>query len=302
MNLSIGALSTQSGVPANTLRTWERRYGFPSSERTEGNQRVYAPEVVEHVRYVAAAIERGHRPSNVMGASLGELRALLGPLPPANGLDPVPPRQASLGTAGDWITASLEAARALDPASLGAVLRARIGASGVRAFVFEDAPGLLVAVGEAWAGGALSISAEHFLSESLGGLLREAWGEPLPADAPSAVFATLTGETHVLGLHLAACVTRLAGWRVRWVGADVPVADVAEAALASGARAVLVSVPITSPASASRWQLLQLRERLGGDVQLVVGGGGQPGELPGVVRVTRLDQLEGWLVGAARRG
>lgn len=301
MNLSIGALSAQSGVPANTLRTWERRYGFPSAERTEGNQRVYAPEVVEHVRYVAAAIERGHRPSNVMAASLGELRSLVGPLPPAGGGEVVPLRPVSAGTSGEWIGSALEAARSLDPAALGGTLRARIAASGLRAFVLADAPELLVAVGDAWAGGALSISAEHFLSESLGGLLREAWGEPLPWEAPSAVFATLTGETHVLGLHLAACVARLAGWRVRWVGADVPVADVAEAAIASGARAVLVSVPITSSASASRWQLLQLRERLGGDVHLVVGGGGQPGDLPGVFRVTRLEQLESWL-GAAARG
>ena len=41
LGLGIGALSRSTGIPINTLRTWERRYGVPAPERTDGGQRVY---------------------------------------------------------------------------------------------------------------------------------------------------------------------------------------------------------------------------------------------------------------------
>ena len=49
--LSIGALSRAVGVPTSTLRTWERRYGFPESLRSPGGHRLYAPEVVQTLRW-----------------------------------------------------------------------------------------------------------------------------------------------------------------------------------------------------------------------------------------------------------
>ena len=56
MMLSIGALSRTVGVPTSTLRTWERRYGFPVSVRTSGGHRLYAPETVETLRWVVKAV------------------------------------------------------------------------------------------------------------------------------------------------------------------------------------------------------------------------------------------------------
>ena len=50
--LSIGALARATGVPAETLRTWERRYGFPEPERTSTGHRRYTLETLERVRMV----------------------------------------------------------------------------------------------------------------------------------------------------------------------------------------------------------------------------------------------------------
>src|SRR5687768_4224959 len=54
--LSIGALSRATGVPADTLRTWERRYGFPAAERTESGHRRYSLLTLERLRLMVRAL------------------------------------------------------------------------------------------------------------------------------------------------------------------------------------------------------------------------------------------------------
>ena len=75
--LSIGALSTATGIPIDTIRTWERRYGFPVPERKPSGHRVYALATVPRLRRAAQAIARGHRAAEVVPASEGALEALL---------------------------------------------------------------------------------------------------------------------------------------------------------------------------------------------------------------------------------
>ncbi|MEC9398125.1 MAG: MerR family transcriptional regulator, partial [Myxococcota bacterium] len=60
--LSIGAVSQATGIPVETLRTWERRYGFPSPERSDGGHRQYNASIVEHLNLISRALEQGHRP------------------------------------------------------------------------------------------------------------------------------------------------------------------------------------------------------------------------------------------------
>ncbi|HEV2073023.1 MAG TPA: MerR family transcriptional regulator [Thermomicrobiales bacterium] len=56
---TMGALAHQTGVPADTLRSWERRYGFPTPARTETNQRRYSERDIAAVRWLRAQKERG---------------------------------------------------------------------------------------------------------------------------------------------------------------------------------------------------------------------------------------------------
>jgi DNA-binding transcriptional MerR regulator len=56
---TMGALAKQTGVPADTLRSWERRYGFPTPARTETNQRRYSERDIAAVRWLRAQTEQG---------------------------------------------------------------------------------------------------------------------------------------------------------------------------------------------------------------------------------------------------
>src|SRR5678815_3207470 len=79
--LSIGALSAATGIPIDTIRTWERRYGFPVPVRKPSGHRVYPLSLIPRLRRAAQAIARGHRAAEVVPASERALDALLESLP-----------------------------------------------------------------------------------------------------------------------------------------------------------------------------------------------------------------------------
>jgi DNA-binding transcriptional MerR regulator len=61
---SIGAVSKMLGVPAQTLRSWEERYGQIVPDRSPGGQRLYSRDQVDQLRFVYSAVERGLQPGD----------------------------------------------------------------------------------------------------------------------------------------------------------------------------------------------------------------------------------------------
>jgi DNA-binding transcriptional MerR regulator/methylmalonyl-CoA mutase cobalamin-binding subunit len=275
--IGIGALSRATGIPENTLRTWERRYGFPRAERTEGGHRLYSPEVVETLALAARALERGHRPGAVLGASREALRALLG--------EQESPADRDVEA---WLSATVR----LDGESLDSGLRNSLARLGLLRFLQDRAAPFLVRVGEAWSQGTLQIFHEHFASERLGELLASTW-RPLGEEGrgPAVVCGTLPGEQHLLGLHMAAAVLALEGCRVVFVGRDTPPASLVSCAEQVHAAAVAVAVSMSADPEDTRRHLLELRAGLDPDVALFAGGLGAPSDLAGVRRVETLDDL-----------
>ena len=75
LTMTIGAVSRATGIPVNTLRTWERRYNFPVADRSQGGQRLYSPSIVAHLNLINQALQSGMRPKQVVGIPLEELKA-----------------------------------------------------------------------------------------------------------------------------------------------------------------------------------------------------------------------------------
>jgi MerR family transcriptional regulator, light-induced transcriptional regulator len=247
--LTIGALSRAVGIPAETLRTWERRYGFPTATRTGGRQRLYDAEVVPRLRLVGLALARGLRPAQVLTADVSRLRELVGEEPTGSAM-------ACVG--------------AMDATGLERVLRGDAARLGLPRFLTDELAPLLRRVGEAWARGELSVAQEHFASEVVRAFLVAQWRPLAEANrGPVALLATPAGERHELGLQMAAVVTALAGWRVAYLGADVPDLDLT--ARASSVGVVLLGV---SAAYGAHGALSALLAALGGRV--LVGGAGAP--------------------------
>jgi len=156
--LSIGALARAVGVPVETLRTWERRYGVPSPERTGSGHRRYSLETLERLQLVRAALRSGHRPSLVLHASVPELRLLADatasspptpPTPPSQRVAPVDP---SLGAepVETRIQTQIRLIQAFDGVAFERELRSGLMALGALSFLEDCVAPLLREIGECW--------------------------------------------------------------------------------------------------------------------------------------------------------
>lgn len=296
--LTIGALSAATGIPVETLRTWERRYGFPLAARKPSGHRVYPLDTVPRVRLIAQALARGHRAAEVVAASEGALEALLAALPRAP--EPRPSPRAALPRAliaPSDPTALFEATRAFDGERLQRALQVDWARLGPLAFLEQRVAPFLKAIGEAWSKGTLDVRHEHFASAALGDFLR-AVRMPLDerADGPVAALATLPGELHGLGLQMSALVVAVAGWRPLVLGVDTPIPQIV--ALAREAPIAAVALSCALPRRRYTAEALRtLRRRLPRSIPLLVGGSGAPAVTArsGIQVLPDLPALERWL-------
>lgn len=288
---SIGDVADATGVTPETLRVWERRYGRPQALRLPSGHRRYTAEHIRWLRRVTEALARGHRPHKVVPLDDEALDALLAP--PAEGPDVS--REAE---------ELLDLVRAFDATALRERLAARWDPDRHLPFLEEWIAPILQLVGRSWADGALEIRHEHFLTEVLQDVLRSARNDyPVPAEEPRVVLTTLTGETHGLGLQMAALSCAAHGVPYRLLGIDTPNAEIVRAAAELEVPVVAVSVSLATGGVETDRQIADLRKRLPADVQLVVGGGGARGIRRGPRGVTYVESLSAWdeLVAATPR-
>jgi methanogenic corrinoid protein MtbC1 len=288
--LSIGALAKATGVPVETLRTWEQRYGFPVAERKPSGHRVYAIATVTRVRRIADALARGHRAGAVVAATDTELDRLLTATTALAAPLPAPPIP-STGSVDDLIAS----VAAFDADRLTAALWSDWGRLGAVEFLQRVVAPLIDRVGREWAEGRMEIRHEHFLSERLADVLRSL-RMPLEyrASGPLVVCATLTGESHALGLQMVALLLASAGLRVVYLGTEVPPAELARVARELDARAVAVSVSAAADGQMARRLVARLRESLSRPVLLLLGGMGAPANRSDTVTVASFVELDRW--------
>jgi methanogenic corrinoid protein MtbC1 len=291
--LSIGALSKATGIAVETLRTWESRYGFPSPERKPSGHRVYPVSAVARLRRIAQALSLGHRAGQVVAASDDSLERLLetSALPlvsPSNAAAPTMPSSVDL-------PGLLRLVRVFDAGQLTRLFLSDWARMGPVEFLESRVAPLVRAVGDAWEKAELEIRHEHFLSERIGdllGSLRLPFEER--ASGPLVVYATLPGEAHALGLQMSALVLAAGGCRTLYLGTEVPIAQTATLARDLGARAVAISVSLSSKGPASAAGLRKLRDSLPKRVLLLAGGHGAPSTKAGVETVSTLRDLDVW--------
>jgi len=264
---TIRVVALRTGLSMETLRAWERRYGFPAPSRREGsNRRLYSEADVERLHAITRALARGYRIGDVVERSPQELDALGGPEPERERPAKAPAERIEhLVTllAQDRIT---EVEEHLRHAALEA---------GPRRFVTETAHPLLVRIGEAWRDGRLSVRHEHLATACLEAQLAHLLTTFQDVrSAPHVLLATLPGEAHVLALRMVALFLAVNGAQARVVGGGTPVGELA--ASARGLAADVVGLTVTSCADRARTkkEVRALREALPRGVALWVGGAG----------------------------
>ena len=256
---SLGAVARLTCLSPHVLRAWERRYGAVTPLRTPGGTRRYRESDVARLRKLRSAVQAGHSISEVANATEAELerRLELTPLLPTPPLDPI-----------------LDAIEQLDAPTTERLLGAQLAVLGATRFVRMVAAPLLHEIGTRWEAGQLCIASEHMASSILRNLLGTALRPTRAAlQAPPILFTTLPGEAHELGALMAAVATADAGGHPVFLGGNLPLGEIVDAAAAVGASAVAVGmchINGNDPQAA----LEVLRTSLPRRVELWVGGPG----------------------------
>jgi DNA-binding transcriptional MerR regulator len=297
--LSIGALSVATGVPVDTIRSWERRYGYPASVRKPSGHRVYPLATVPRLRLVSEALAQGHRAAEVVSASEAALESLLAALPRAPSAPKVGGSDSPKPTSGSL--EQLSAIRGFDAQTMRHLFHAEWARLGPLRFLQERAAPLLREVGDAWATGDLDVRHEHFASACLGDFLRTVRA-PMEdrAAGPLVALATLPGELHGLGLQMSAVVVAVAGWRALVLGVNTPIEQIL--ALSREVPIGAVALSCAPPRRKTTAEHLRvLRRRLPRRIPLLVGGAGAPAldARSGIASMPDLAALERWLLSRA---
>lgn len=291
MSLSIAAVERDTGLSKDTLRVWERRYGFPSPQRDTIGERAYPLDQVERLRIVKRLLDAGHRPGRVVALPLRTLEQL------AVSTVDHPQRAAEVVLAAADLRHLVDLVLQHDAVCLRQELSRLLARQGVGGFVADVVAPLNRAVGDAWMRGQLQVFEEHLYSEVVQSVLRQALASiPIPATSnpPRVLLTTLPGEPHGLGLLMAEAVLALEGAVCVSLGVQTPLRDVVLAAAAM--KVQIVAIGFSGCLSLKQVQdgLAELRAQLPSDVQLWAGGstpGLQRRPIEGVTVLTTLAQI-----------
>jgi DNA-binding transcriptional MerR regulator/methylmalonyl-CoA mutase cobalamin-binding subunit len=264
----------RTGLTADVLRAWERRYRVVEPGRSPTGRRLYSDEDIERLRLLRRATLSGRSIGQISELPTAELVRLIRDDEAEEARVPEPAPQRS-DLAQQLRLEALAAVEELDGTRLRHLLQRAATAFGAERALEEVAAPVLTEVGDRWQAGDLSIAHEHLMSavirQVVGDLLQSASSD---ADRPLALFATPAGERHEFGALMAAVIAATRGWRVLYLGADIPAADLARAALRHRPRLVAVSVVSREVGRQLAGELSALREALPSETTLVVGGRG----------------------------
>lgn len=270
---SIADVERETGLGKDTLRVWERRYGFPQPWRDRLGERAYPEEQVQRLRLLKRLLDAGHRPGKVVPLALAQLQALLDAVPDtpqAVRLGAVVSDLPDADTWSGWL--------ATDRTDLvRQALQQQILRQGLGTVVDQLVAPLCALVGQAWMRGEISVYQEHLFTETLQSVLREAIasvdasGQTLQ-QPPRVLLTTTPGEQHGLGLLMAECHFALESCQRFVLGTSTPVADIVQAV-----RQLQIDVlALSFSAYASRRDVLenlqQLREQLPAGAGIWAGG------------------------------
>lgn len=259
----------RSGVSADLLRAWEKRYQAVTPSRSDGGHRLYSDADIERLRLIKDAMGGGRRIGDVASLPTEEIARLVSEDAAQQQL--ATPTASTTEDAPQLLADAISAVRRADQGTLRVILSRALFTRTPERFTAEIATPFMHELGELWHRGELTPAHEHAASEVMRRLMHDMLGMlPPPDGAPRLVVATLTGQRHEIGALFAATAAALDGWRVTYLGSDLPGPDIARVALDVGARAIALSVTTATPGLAD--ELAFLRKRVGTAMPILVGG------------------------------
>lgn len=302
----IQVVARRTGLSADVIRAWERRYNAVLPQRSPTDRRLYSDEDVERLALLHRATQAGRRIGDIAHLSVKELTELV----QKDKQMTQTPEELSIKypefDSSVHREACLKAVQALDPLALDSALNeAALGLS-TPVLLDEVAGALMKTIGDQWRAGTLRACHEHMTTAQLrfflGNLLNTS---NMTGAGPQLLVTTPTGQRHELGALMVAVTAALGGWNPLYLGADISGSEIAFAVVEKNIKVVALS--LSYPADDPRLPdtLRRLRKQLPEDVVLLIGGAAvsgyrevlkeiaalQPGDLKALSK--ELDRIRG---------
>ncbi|HSR32656.1 MAG TPA: MerR family transcriptional regulator [Anaerolineae bacterium] len=271
---NLKAVVQQTGLKPDTLRAWERRYGLPTPERSEGRHRLYSQHDIDTIKWLMARQREGlsiKRAVDLWQQILAEGRDPLRTATPiATSAVPVLAPYAGGETIAElrrnWISACL----AYDERQAEQIVNQAFALYPPETVAVELLQKAVAEIGEGWYRGKVTVQQEHFCS---GLVIRRmeamVMAAPLPTRPGRILFACPPQEQHVIGPLLLTFILRRRGWEVVYLGANVPTEQLDSTVAATKPQLVMLAAQQLHTAAT----LLEMAHQLGKqNVPLAYGG------------------------------
>ncbi|MGE0887430.1 MAG: MerR family transcriptional regulator [Blastocatellales bacterium] len=235
----IGTVSRLTGLSADVVRVWERRYQAISPQRSDGGSRLYSDAEIARLRKLRQAVELGHAIGQIAKLPDDELENLAGK------------HRATFAIANQDLADPhaitrerfLEAIARMDVVAADEEIHRAATLYPPRVIVRNIVVPLLAEIGDRWAHRDFGIAQEHVATNLIRNLLSSLFRLYPPDEAAETiVLATPAEERHEFGILIAALIAATRGWRVVYLGADLPALEIVRAVKLTKARVLLLSV------------------------------------------------------------
>lgn len=234
----IRELARRTGVNASTLRAWETRHRLLDPARTDSGHRQYSENDVRRVRRLVDLIAQGHSLAS-LGSIVDAERSS------GSRLEQDEHTATFMSQAADWdgyIVSSLSAIEHFSSEKLDKIYNEACGLYPIDLLTRRLLVPLLVSLGERWHVREAGVAEEHFFSawlrNKLGARLHHSTGQ---LRGKLLVLACIQGEVHEIGLLLFALSVLQRGYRIVYLGANMPTRQVTHVAERAAAAAIVLA-------------------------------------------------------------
>jgi MerR family transcriptional regulator, light-induced transcriptional regulator len=286
---TIKVVASQTGIRPVTIRAWERRHEILNPHRAGNRYRLYSERDVAILRWLKNRVDDGISISN----AINELRGMTvkNVWPDAIPAAPTPAQGTSSSPPAFYAKQLYQALVKHDENRAGDLLREVHGVFDLLTICMEVLVPALREIGESWYRGEIRVTTEHFASAYLRGkLLGLLQAYPSRRSAPFLLIGCAPMEQHELGSLMLSVLLRSEGYRVEYLGPDIPIEDLAD--YASYELPAMVILSASSDESARELRRMQaMLEKI--QPQPIFGYGGRAFDL----RPSLRDEIAGNYLG-----
>lgn len=271
----IKAVSKITGLSIYVIRAWEKRYNVVEPKRTDTNRRIYSASDVEKLSLLSRATDNGYSIGTIANFSVDELKSILGvedsnEEPKVLEKTNVSEYQAAKS---NYLFNCVKSIKNLNAQSLEMELyKALVDLPQLR-FINEVISPLLEKIGDMWHEGEIRIVNEHISTAVIRKILTSLIdNNSVSTNAPSILIATPKWQLHELGALIIAVIASSDGWKVTYMGPDLPGEEIAAAVERLHPKIIALSIVYPNDDYTLDSEILKLKKLLHGDYNIIAGG------------------------------